>query len=257
MKIKIILSSILCIFINSLFLKPMNNKPLIIFDFDGTLIDSVSYAFNSMKEYVNTYGFKKSDGSEMTDDDLEQLRKRGAKEIITNDLKMGYWHIAWCCRKIRNDLNNNKNKLKLINGMAETLNTLKNNGFRLVVVSSNSEENIKYVLKKENILHLFDEISNSSIFDVFNKANIVTRILKRLSIDPKDVIYVGDETRDLEMGASPDLKLKVICGGWKEAYNTPETLDEAAKNLGYEKDKTYFLANSPAELTTILLNNFK
>jgi phosphoglycolate phosphatase-like HAD superfamily hydrolase len=77
-----------------------------------------------------------------------------------------------------------------------------------------------------------------------------------MDIKPEDAIYIGDEIRDIKAISHKDLRLKFIGAGWKGAYNTKESLNEAAKRYGYLKYDHYFIADSPGHITQVLLSTY-
>ena len=74
---------------------------------------------------------------------------------------------------------------------------------------------------------------------IFGKTTIINNVLKQKQLDPTTVIYVGDETRDIE--ASKKANIKVIAVTW--GFNSPEAL---------AKQEPYILINHPQELPEVI-----
>lgn len=223
-------------------------EKLLIFDFDGTLANSLQLVFEGLKKYSNYYKFKKSDGTDLKDEDLENLRKLGARQIM-KEIGMNKLWAGLCCCSVRRHLSNNLDKINIIEGIDDMLEKLKNKGYKLVIMSSNSKENIECVLGENNLIKYFDEIYCGGIFDLLNKDKMLKKILEKSNINPKNAFYIGDEVRDIE---ACNGIVTIIVVGWPQAYNTLETLEAAAQRLKVQKDSGYFIAQTPDDIVKIL-----
>ncbi|PMB02817.1 carotenoid oxygenase, partial [Fischerella thermalis CCMEE 5196] len=77
---------------------------------------------------------------------------------------------------------------------------------------------------------------------IFGKTTIINNLLKQKQLKPEEVIYVGDETRDIE--ASKKANIKVVAVSW--GFNSPEVL--AKQNPNY-------LIHHPSELLDVVNNS--
>jgi phosphoglycolate phosphatase len=102
-------------------------------------------------------------------------------------------------------------------GIPEMLRLLKQEGFILGILTSNSEENVNLFLQRHN-LELFDFVRSSS--RLFGKAREIRGILKKGRWAKEEVIFIGDECRDIE--ASHKAGVRVAAVSW--GFNTPEAL---------------------------------
>ncbi len=192
----------------------------VVFDFDGTLADT----FDEMKNMAEEeFGF--------SGNDFEQIRKDGLREMIkTSGLSIkNFYTVAF---NIKSKLNNISN-IKLFPNIIETLKELKSD-YKLGIVSSNSEENIKRTLSRYGLEEVFDFIHSDSSF--FGKHKVLTRVCKRLNVKPQEIIYIGDEDRDIK--AAKKKNIKNIAVSW--GFNSTDRLKEV------EPD---FLAHEPREIT--------
>lgn len=229
----------------------MAHNKTIICDFDGTIADSWKVIAQSIVNYAYWAGFRNEDQSAITKHDLEKLRHMEASDIVAK-LGMNKLHVAMCCLSAKFNFWWYYSSVNLISGIKEMLQSLNDAGFRLVILSSNSKKNIELILNKEDIAHLFERIQCTSIRNIFNKSAEINTLLSALGIEAKDAIYIGDEIRDLK--AVSYLRLKFIGAGWKEAYNTKESLKTAAESYGYVENSDYFIADSPEHITQVLLS---
>jgi phosphoglycolate phosphatase len=94
-------------------------------------------------------------------------------------------------------------------GIKEVLISLKQQNIRSVIISSNSVENIKQFLVKHD-LDLFEAIHSQS--NIFGKHRSIKALLHQLKIGSQEVIYIGDEHRDIE--ACKKANIKIIAVKW-------------------------------------------
>ncbi len=148
------------------------------FDFDGTIADTVPLITKTLNSMF------KGEVSE------ERIKEEGLKKII-REMKISPIKLFFLVRKARTEMNKEIKKMKPIEGMKEVLEELEKRGHTLGILTSNSKRNVVDFLK-ESDLPLFDFIVTSSILGKEKKI----RKTKRRG----DLVYIGDETRDVEAG---------------------------------------------------------
>ena len=195
----------------------------IVFDFDGTLADT----FDVFKTIATTeYG--------EYDFDLELFKSKGAKEML-KQLDIPRWKIPGMILNVTSKLRSS-NDIKLFPGIIDLLNTLKKD-YKIGVVSSNSQEIINGTLKEYNIEHLFEFVYSES--SLFGKHLVLERMCRKHNIDRADVIYVGDEDRDIV--AAKKAKIKTIAVTW--GFNSKEKLS---------RENPDYLVDSPMQILKAL-----
>ncbi len=205
-------------------------KKTIIFDFDGTIADTMPYIFKVVNTMAADYGFQ-----QISENEFEALREKSPFEIIA-ELHLPVLKIPFALRRGKQLLNTYMKDVSYINGMDTVINSLKEKGFRLGILTSNSRENIDIFLKKYN-LNLFDFIYTEN--NIFGKQFSLRKILKQEKLDNNTTIYIGDEVRDVE--ACQIVNLDVISVTW--GFSSKKAL---------EKYKPTFIAEKPEELLKIL-----
>ena len=113
-----------------------------------------------------------------------------------------------------------------------------NEDYKLGIVSSNSEENIRIVLRRYKIENLFEFVYSSS--SIFGKHLVLKRMCKKYKINPNSIIYIGDEDRDII--AAKKAKIKIIAVTW--GFNSEKLLKE---------EKPDYLVNAPKEILEKIL----
>lgn len=130
----------------------------------------------------------------------------------------------------------NKEDVKLFPDVLETLRVL-SKSYKLGIVSSNSKENIIQNLKKHDVHNLFDFVNSNS--SIFGKQRVLKKMCAEYQINPSEVIYVGDEDRDIV--AAKKIKIKNIAVTW--GYNSEKKLKETNPD---------YIVNSPKEIIEII-----
>ena len=188
------------------------NKKIVIFDFDGTLVDTKGLIVEALNQLAVPFDFERLDP-----DDICKLRNTRSFDFL-KVIGVPLWKGPFLIRRIQKMISGNIKDLTLVHGLAEVLNALKDNGYRLAVVTSESEQNVKLFFEKYRG-KCFDE-QVSDIF-VFGKRFAIKRLIKRYGILPEDAYYVGDETRDIV--AAKKAGVSAIAVTW--GFNTEHILE--------------------------------
>jgi len=201
-------------------------QQLLIFDFDGVIIDSGRKIAELLNNMAPDFGLKRVPESE-----LEKFRKFGSRELL-KELKVPIYKLPAIMTRLRKELSDEIPNLKLVSGISEILKSLSDKGFRMGIISSNSEMNVKEFLKKNNI-DFFDFIEGGN--SVFGKHRKIIKIIKKENALKDKCIYIGDETRDIEAARKAGVKVAAVSWGLNsrealEKYQ-PDWLLENPKNL--------------------------
>ncbi|GJD18220.1 phosphoglycolate phosphatase [Rivularia sp. IAM M-261] len=204
---------------------------VIIFDFDGTIADTVDALVSVANRLAADFGY-----IQITSEELSILRNLTSREIIKYS-GISIFKIPFLVKKVKSELKNKIPELKPIAGMQEALVELRNQGHRLGIITSNSQDNVAEFLRINNLDNLFEFVYSG--VTIFGKTTIINNVLRQKQIKTQEVIYVGDETRDIE--ASKKANIKVVAVTW--GFNSPEAL---------AKQKPNFLINHPSELIHVV-----
>ncbi len=210
-------------------------KKVIVFDFDGTIADTIPVSITILKKLATKYYHKTVDEKL-----IQEFRDKSIPEIF-KELDISIIKLPFIARKARRELNKEIASLKPIKGISELLEQLKKQGQILGIVSSNSKESITKFLESNN-LKVFDFIYTNS--RIFGKANSLKKLLRRNKWSAASAIYIGDEIRDIE--AARKAGIKIISVTW--GVNTQDKLSS------YNPD---FLVKSPGELLSLFQSAFK
>jgi phosphoglycolate phosphatase len=204
---------------------------VIIFDFDGTVADSRDAFVNIVNRIAPTFGYQPVGNAE-----LEELANMSSEEIIKR-ANICHLTLPLILRKIQQELNKEIQELKPINQISYSLFQLKEQGYQLGIVTSNLQKNVEIFLKNNQLDQLFNFICCG--ITLFGKDKMIKRIIKKHNLQLNEVIYVGDETRDIK--AAQKSRISVIAVGW--GFNSAAILAEYQPN---------FLIEHPQQLTEVI-----
>ncbi|BAT51785.1 phosphoglycolate phosphatase [Nostoc sp. NIES-3756] len=209
-------------------------QKVIIFDFDGTIADTVDALVGIANRLATEFGY-----AQITPEQLTLLRNFSSREIIKYS-GVSLIKIPFLVKKVKSELKNKIYELKPIPGIKEALLDLQESNYKLGIITSNSRDNVTAFLSINDLDNLFEFIYSG--VTIFGKTNIINSVLRQKQFKPDDVIYVGDETRDIE--ASKKANIRVIAVTW--GFNSPEVLLKQNPN---------FLINHPKEILEVLRTN--
>lgn len=183
----------------------MTNYRLVIFDFDGTLADSFSWAAGVVNQFADQYGFRRIDPSEH-----ETLRVLDAKTLI-QQLGVPMWKVPIMAAHVRRLMGQQIDRIPLFDGIDRELQCLDASGAVLAVVSSNAEQNIRRVLGPANSA-LIDYFECGAA--VFGKASKLKTVLRHSGVAPAQSILIGDEIRDAEAARQVHMAFGAVAWGY-------------------------------------------
>lgn len=175
----------------------------VIFDFDGTIAESRYVFLTVFNRLANKYKFKRIELKE-----LEQLRAMTLKERAKY-LEFPIHKIPLWAAEFNNTYNQEIERVTLVDGMEEVLDEIIRRGYSIAIISSNSKENIEAFLSRNRIDHVKEIICSSRIF---GKDRMIKQYLKKHNLSRSEVIYAGDEARDIV--ACKKSGIKIIWVGW-------------------------------------------
>jgi phosphoglycolate phosphatase len=117
---------------------------LAIFDFDGTLANSLPWLLSVFDEVADRFGFRRPDPAER-----ETMRGLGSREIVRR-LGVSAWKLPRIARHIHALKKQAAAEIELFPGAADVLHALSREGVRLAIVSSDTNDNVRLILGDAN-----------------------------------------------------------------------------------------------------------
>lgn len=205
------------------------NRKIIFFDFDGTIADSFSEMMEIFNEVADNYGYVK-----IAKEDTILLRNLSSRDLIKK-FAISKWKLPFVIRKAKKIFSQRLLTIPMVDGMRESLEKLKDKNYSLGILTSNSKKNVRDFLERQDV-DVFDSVFSES--SLFGKDKALKKIMRRYELDPKNVVYVGDETRDIEAAKKSGVTSVAVCWG----FNAKEILEK------YEPDH---IMNKPDDLLKI------
>ncbi len=181
----------------------------IVFDFDGTLVDSSAQIVRA----INKVG-KKKNLEKLKKKDLEQKSRR---ELIAQ-LGLSLSNAPGFFLEVIQSLKKEMPKVDPYPGTEITLKKLRSLGFRLGIVSANTVSNISLFLESRQ-WNYFEFVESSST-KLFGKSVVLKSIMKKYNLQENELIYVGDEARDIVSAHRAGIQAVAALYG----FNTKEQL---------------------------------
>ena len=199
---------------------------LAIFDFDGTLADSLDWFRASFHDVIARF-----DLTPITAEELEAMRGLSAREIMAR-LNVSMWQLPAIVSDMRKRKLAAASETSLFAGIPAMLSDLQRQDIKTAIVSSDSEASVRQVLGPAT--------AQITRFDcgaaVFGKHWKFRRVARKLGAKPTETICIGDEIRDIEAADAASMDSGAVAWG----YALPAALQAA---------KPTHLFNSIEEIT--------
>lgn len=205
------------------------------FDFDGTIADSFKLGIEIVNYLAPKHNFKTVDMSK-----IDYYKSLSSQEMI-KEFRVPLFKIPILAPIFKIEMNKRIEQLQPVDGVFEMLKEFSEK-YYVGILTSNTTENVEHFLLKHNLKQYISDVRSE--FQVFGKHISLKKIIKSHKIKNHQIIYVGDETRDVE--ASNRAKLKSVAVTW--GFNSEKAL---------KKFNPYGIANSTQEIVSLVNAYFK
>lgn len=204
----------------------MSGQATVIFDFDGTLANSVDLMFDLYNSHSEEFGYLPVDREE-----FPAIRRMGyAKAMRLKKIKAR--RLPKIISVLSREMRKSMDQVKPYDDIVSVLFELQSRGFSIGVLTSNQAALVQDFFKKHAFPNFDFVVSEKTIF---GKDKALKKIIKRFDLDREQVLYVGDEPRDVT--ASHKAGIQVIGVSWGLAGNegfeviVPDKLVHTPKEL--------------------------
>ena len=164
----------------------------IIFDLDGTLLDTSVGVLSSVQKMIEHFGLHNLDDDDMRsfigppiNKNLERLYGMAPDKAME---AMSYFREEYPKGDIF--------RAEHYDGMDELLYSLKDLGFKVGVSTYKREDMAKTLLEEKGLAKYFDVIHGSNAASDMTKADIVNLTIRDLGFEPDETVMVGDSDND-------------------------------------------------------------
>jgi phosphoglycolate phosphatase len=207
------------------------NKTLIIFDWDGTLMDSIGLIVESMQVAGEAHGFTITD--------------QAVKAIIGLSLSNGIdilYPSATAAQKlaIQHSYSEhyiaNSHRTPLFAGIEAMLITLRQKGKQLAVATGKKRRGLERVLQASNSQHYFEITRCADESGSKPDPQMLNDILENTQQQIADAVFIGDSIYDIQMANQLGMTSIAV------NYGTAASADLAAQQPSYQVDTPQALA---------------
>ena len=202
-------------------------KKLIIFDMDGTLVDSsvtIVNAINYVRSKVNLQALDKDlILTKVNDPALNPALFFYEAENFSAD------HEAWFSQYYTN---HHEQELELYSGIKELLEELKTLGYKLAIATNAYRNSTLQSLGHLNILEYFESIA---CYDDVGRGkpapDMLEKNLEDLQLKAKDAIFIGDSERDLLASKSLNIDYLMVNWGFSDYKDAIHCIEELKNRI--------------------------
>lgn len=214
-------------------------RRLVLFDFDGTLADTERLILATTNALAEEFGYEP-----IRPEEYPAIRAMGARERLVKRLGIPLWNVLKVRRierRAREEYARRAHQIRVFDGVADVVAHLRERGLRVAVLSSNDAAIVRQTVEQAGMRFDFYDTGSRAL----GKARALRRAMRSHSIPPADVVYVGDELRDVEACRSAGVRMIGVAWGLTDAASlraggievasTPQELQrlvEAAVGLG-------------------------
>lgn len=201
-----------------------------LFDFDGTLADSLAVIVEITNRLAPEFGYRPTILEE-----VDTLKGLSTRQLIRYS-GIPLLKIPALVRRLRAELKCYKAPIAPCVGIPAVIRQLHAQNHRLAVITSNTPEVVHRFLIAHGLNHCFISVGGGG--SLFGKGRLIAKCLEHHRLDPDKTVYVGDEARDIQAARFAGIRPIAVTWG----FNSREALVAAQPD---------WLVNDPGELYAI------
>ena len=182
-------------------------KNVVIFDFDGTIADAIPLFREVYSEIAENRGLP-----QMDEQTYLELRKGSIKDVV-KWVGIRSWQLPFVANEGRKIFAKKSAQVKLFDGIPELIQRLYKDSWDIYVLSLNSEQTIKKVLKRHGISDFMIILRRPPIL---GKSSSIKKLVRKNKYQKSNVWMVGDELRDVEGGKKAGVKTISVSWGLQD-----------------------------------------
>lgn len=205
---------------------------LLLWDFDGTLADTLTLALGIYNRVAQEKGFVRVD-------DPHAVRGMSTTEFLTAH-RIPAYRVPQLFAIFLSELRARATSISLQPGIAQILPEICSIGVRQGIVSSNSTRTIELCLQANAADHHFEAVHGTSRLP--GKERGIRNAVRKLRLPLREVLYVGDEIRDIQAARAAGIDIAAVTWG----MNAETALASQHPN---------YLISTPNEILQLLRDN--
>lgn len=191
-------------------------KKIVIFDLDGTLLNTLDDLADSTNYALSKFGYPTR-----TIEEVRQFVGNGVAKLIERAIPDGKNNSNFeKCLSIfkENYAQNMYNKTAPYNGIIEMLSNLKSKGIKIAVVSNKFDLAVKELCKKyfEGFIDFAAGENEAQGINKKPAPDTVLSVLRKFSFSPEDAVYVGDSDVDIMTAKNSHMPCISVTWGFRD-----------------------------------------
>ena len=181
----------------------MKRFPLLVFDWDGTLVDSIDRIVNSLQHASRT-----AIGADISDSHAKSVIGLGLAEAVASlhpeldqdEHKVELERIADAYRQ--HYLYENDIEAPLFDGVEDMLETLRSEGYTLAIATGKSRIGLDHTMQEHGVEAIFSITRTPTETRSKPHPLMLEEIMKHTGFGPEHTLMIGDSEHDLKMAVN-------------------------------------------------------
>lgn len=187
---------------------------LVIFDLDGTLLDTIQDIFDNVNNMLTEFGYPLRSIEE-----VKQFIGEGAKKLVERSLPSKVQEVELIkCFEYYNKryTNSGSPKTALYNGIGEVLVQLKERGYKLAILTNKPQQTTNEVYKKYLAEYNFDiVVGQREGCKIKPHPETLLNIINKMDADKDKTYFIGDGETDVEVAKNANVKNIAVLWGFR------------------------------------------
>lgn len=189
-------------------------KTTILFDFDGTLAETMMLIHDIFNRLSGVYGYR-----HLPAEEVETCRHLSIQEFIRH-CSIPNWKVPFIAIHARRLMHRDMDLVQPPSGLVDALTKIHTSGSYIMdILTSNRQKNVHKFLSQHGI-DWFDEVESTRA--ILSKKKRVEKYIRLKKLEPTNLYYVGDTTIDVESARHAGAKTVAVSWG----LNTREALEK-------------------------------
>lgn len=178
---------------------------LMIFDFDGTLANSLPWVLNILDELA-----EKFKAIPLDPNDLEKYKEYPPRKIMKMH-NVPVWKLPAILKFTRSRMRTHGDSIHRFEGVETLLPALKQRNIKLAMLTTNTCETVRRVLGDElyDLFHIFEDRVS-----LFGKPAALKKIARRSGLEKSEILAIGDEIRDIDAAKRVNIPFGAVSWGF-------------------------------------------
>ena len=196
----------------------MKHFPLLVFDWDGTLVDSIERIVTSLQ-----FASRQAEGVSLSEAQAKDVIGLGLMEAITKlhpelDAKQDATKLTKVADAYRQHyLHENRVPAPLFSGVYEMLNELREDGYTLAISTGKSRAGLEQSINEHQVADYFTTTRCAGENKSKPHPEMLHEILDELNFSAAQTLMIGDSEHDLKMAKNANMKCIGITHGVHDA----------------------------------------